>query len=130
MLGQSRSTQRYHRRQPDDERRLIEELRRWCECYPRFGSERVHQLLVGTGWRVNFKRVHRLWKQEHLQVPAKQRKKRRLPGGSANKRGENEPESSPWDCMVAPILWLASDDSREVSGEVFAGTEFKLEEHV
>jgi transposase InsO family protein len=44
----------------------------------------VHQLLLGTGWRVNFKRVHRLWKQEHLQVPGKQRKKRRLPGGSAN----------------------------------------------
>jgi transposase InsO family protein len=63
---------------------LIDELRRWCEWYPRFGSERVHQLLLGTGWRVNFKRVHRLWKQEHLQVPGKQRKRRRLPGQSAN----------------------------------------------
>lgn len=84
VLGQSRSTQRYVRRQPDDDRRLIEELRRWCAWYPRFGSERVHQLLLGTGWRVNFKRVHRLWKQEHLQVPGKQRKRRRLPGGSVN----------------------------------------------
>jgi len=74
VLGQSRSTQRYVRRQSDDDRRLIDELRRWCEWYPRFGSERVHQLLLGTGWRVNFKRVHRLWKQEHLQVPGKQRK--------------------------------------------------------
>ena len=27
---------------------------------------------------MNFKRVHRLWKQEHLQVPVKQRKRRRL----------------------------------------------------
>jgi putative transposase len=84
VLGQSRSTQRYHRRKPDDDRRLIEELRRWCEWHPRFGSERVHQLLLGTGWRVNFKRVHRLWKQEHFQVPGKQRKRRRLPGHSAN----------------------------------------------
>ena len=84
VLGQSRSTQRYVRLQPDDDRRLIEELRRWCAWYPRYGSERVHQLLVGTGWRVNFKRVHRLWKQEHLQVPGKQRKRRRLPGQSAN----------------------------------------------
>ena len=40
--------------------------------------------LLGTGWRVNFKRVHRLWKQEHFQVPAKQRKRRRLPEESAN----------------------------------------------
>ena len=60
VLGQSRSTQRYHRRKPDDDRRLIEELRRWCEWHPRFGSERVHRMLLGTGWRVNFKRVHRL----------------------------------------------------------------------
>jgi transposase InsO family protein len=41
-------------------------------------------MLLGAGWRVNFKRVHRLWKQEHLQVPVKQRKRRRLPGQSAN----------------------------------------------
>lgn len=41
-------------------------------------------MLLGTGWRVNFKRVHRLWKQEHFQVPVKQRK-RRLPGHSANR---------------------------------------------
>jgi transposase InsO family protein len=59
-------------------------MRRLVESFPRYGSERVHQLLVGTGWRVNFKRVHRLWKQEHLQVPVKQHKKRRLPGRSAN----------------------------------------------
>jgi transposase InsO family protein len=84
VLGQSRSTQRYHRRKPDDDRRLIDELRRWCESYPRFGSERVHRMLLGTGWRVNFKRVHRLWKQEHFQVPGKQRQRRRLPGHSAN----------------------------------------------
>src|SRR6185369_1231843 len=67
VLEQSRSTQRYRRRKLDDDRRLIDELRRWCEWYPRFGSERVHQLLLGTGLRVDFKRVHRLWKQEHLQ---------------------------------------------------------------
>ena len=29
VLGQSRSTQRYVRRQPDDDRQLINELRRW-----------------------------------------------------------------------------------------------------
>ena len=58
-------------------------MRRLAQSYPRYGSERVHQLLVGTGWRVNFKRVHRLWRQEHLQVPHKPQKRRRLPGSSA-----------------------------------------------
>jgi hypothetical protein len=42
VLGQSRSTQRYRPRKPDDDRRLIDELRRWVQWYPRFGSERVH----------------------------------------------------------------------------------------
>ena len=53
------------------DRRLIAEMRRLSEAYPRYGSPRVHKLLVGTGWRVNLKRVHRLWKREHLQVPEK-----------------------------------------------------------
>jgi len=66
------------------DRRLLKEMRCLVANYPRYGSERVHELLVGTGWRVNFKRVHRLWKQEHLQVPRKQRKRRRLPGRSAH----------------------------------------------
>lgn len=72
--------------------RPIDQMRRLVKSYPRFGSTRVHQLLthpdaaVGGGWRVNFKRVRRLWKQEYLQVPRKQHKCRRLPapGGSEN----------------------------------------------
>ena len=83
-LRQPRSTQRYRAKKPDTDRQLIAEMRRLVESLPRYGSERVHQLLVGTNWRVNFKRVHRLWKQEHLQVPQKQHKRRRLPGTSAH----------------------------------------------
>jgi transposase InsO family protein len=83
-LEQPRATQRYRPKRPDADRRLIAELRRLVEAYPRYGSERVHQLLLDTGWRVNAKRVHRLWQQEHLQVPAKQRQRRRLPGNSTN----------------------------------------------
>ena len=63
---------------------MIVEMRRLVESLPRYGSERVHQLLVGTNWRGNFKRVHRLWKQEHLQVPQKQQKRRIFPGTSSN----------------------------------------------
>ena len=63
---------------------LIGDALNEAESYPRYGSPRVHELLTGTGWRVNLKRVHRLWKQEHLQVPQKQRKRRRLPGCSKN----------------------------------------------
>ena len=83
-LSQPRSTQRYKAKKPDADRQLIAEMRRLVEALPRYGSERVHQLLIGTNWKVNFKRVHRLWKQEHMQVPKKQAKRRRLPGVSAN----------------------------------------------
>lgn len=83
-LGQPRTTQRYCPRKVGADRRLIEQMRRLVESHPRFGSERVHQMLIGTPGQVNFKRLHRLWKQEHLQVPRKQRKRRRLPGSSQN----------------------------------------------
>ena len=46
---------------------------------PRFGSGRIHRLLTQRGWTVNEKRVHRLWKREHMQVPRKQNRKRRFP---------------------------------------------------
>lgn len=62
----------------------IDATRRLAESYPRHGSERMHELLLHTGWRVNFKRVHRLWKAEQMQVPTKQHKKRRRPGKAAN----------------------------------------------
>ena len=83
-LGQPRSTQRYRPKRPDADRQLIAEMRRLVDVYPRYGCERVHPLLSDTGWCVNFKRIHRLWKQEHLQVPRRQHKRRRLPGNSRN----------------------------------------------
>lgn len=41
---------------------------------------------------MNRKRVHRLWKQEQMQVPRKQRKRRRLPGCSENGCIRHRPE--------------------------------------
>ena len=35
-------------------------------------------MLREEGWRVNHKRIERLWRQEDLKVPAKQPKRRRL----------------------------------------------------
>jgi putative transposase len=51
---------------------------------PRFGAERIHRLLIWHDWYVNPKRVHRLWKQENMQVPRKQHRRRRFSGGSQN----------------------------------------------
>ncbi len=83
-LAQPRSTQRYRLKQPEKDRPLIEAMRRIADARPRFGCERIHPELVKAGWSVSVDRVHRLWKQEHMQVPQKQRKRRRLPGHSGH----------------------------------------------
>lgn len=48
-----------------------------CE-YGRYGYRRVTALLRNDGWRVNHKRVERIWRQEGLKVPQRQPKRRRL----------------------------------------------------
>ncbi len=84
VLGQPRGTQRYRPKRPELDRPLIEAMRGVADARPRFGCERVHPVLTQSGWSVGMSRVHRLWKQEQMQVPRRQRKRRRLPGRSAN----------------------------------------------
>ena len=84
VLGQPRGTQRYQARRAEDEPQLLGAMRQLASQRPRFGSPRIHEHLLSQGWKVNHKRIHRLWKQEHLQVPRKQHRRRRLPGSSEN----------------------------------------------
>jgi len=84
VLGQARNTQRYEPSRRTTEEKLLVEMRRLARQRPRFGCERIHRQLVVLGWRVNEKRVHRLWKQAAMQVPRKQHRRRRLPGKSEN----------------------------------------------
>jgi len=46
--------------------------------YGRYGYRPITALLRGEGWRVNHKHVERVWREEGLKVPQKQRKRRRL----------------------------------------------------
>jgi len=46
--------------------------------YGRYGYRRITALLSQAGWRVNHKRVERIWHQEGLKVPAQQPKRGRL----------------------------------------------------
>ena len=78
VLGQSRSTQRRCRRVPSDEPRLTKRIVEMASEYGRYGYRRVTALLHREGWRVNHKRVERIWRQEGLKVPQKQPKRKRL----------------------------------------------------
>ena len=51
--------------------------------HPRYRQRRIHVLLRREGWKVNKKRVGKLWRLEGLQVPVRKRKRRRM-GHSAN----------------------------------------------
>lgn len=85
VLGQCRGTQRYVKRRPANEAKLLAEMRQISRRRPRFGSPRMHDTLRKRGWTVNHKRVERLWRQEGMQVPKKQCKRRRVRcGGSEN----------------------------------------------
>ncbi len=84
VLGQQRSTQRQRpKKTKEREERLLRRMLELVRGHPRYGYRRIWALLWREGWRVNRKRVYRLWRQQGLKVPRIQRKKRRL-GSSAN----------------------------------------------
>jgi putative transposase len=43
-------------------------VRELAQSRPRFGYRRIHVLLLRDGWRVNMKRVRRLYRLEGLQL--------------------------------------------------------------
>ena len=77
-LNVSRSVQRYQKRTPDDEEALQSDIIRLARKYGRYGYRRITALLKVEGWHVNHKRVERIWGEDGLKVPQKQRKKKRL----------------------------------------------------
>ena len=44
----------------------------------RYGYRRITALLRNEGWKVNHKRVERIWRKEGLKIPKKQPKRGRL----------------------------------------------------
>lgn len=78
MLGQARATQRYQASAPDDEARLVERMTELALLFGRYGYRRITAMLHREGWRVNHKRIERLWRREGLKVPQRQPKRGRL----------------------------------------------------
>ena len=78
VLGQARSTQRRTCRPSAEENRLTKRIVFLASKYGRYGYRRVTALLNSEGWRINHKRVERIWRQEGLKVPQKQPKRGRL----------------------------------------------------
>lgn len=103
----------------DQERRLVKRIHELVGRHPRYGYRRVWALLRAEGWRVNRKRIHRLWKQEKLRVPRKQHKKRSLgssENGVARRKAEHKDHVWCWDFIHdsdargRPLKWLSIVD--------------------
>jgi putative transposase len=119
VLEQHRSTQRYEPRIADDEPRLIRDMYELVRRFPRYGYRRIWDELCKLGWRVNIKRIFRLWRKESFKVARKQRKKRRL-GTSENsvirQRAEHKDHVWTWDFKHSrdergrPLKWLSIID--------------------
>lgn len=118
-MDQPRSTQRYERKEQDEEKELVTRMLELVRQRPRFGYRRIAALLRREGWPANAKRIYRLWKQEGLRVRQKQRKKRRL-GCSENachrRRAEHKDHVWTWDFIhdrtddYRPLKWLGIVD--------------------
>ena len=78
VIHQPRATQRYERVLKIDEPVLVRRMIELTKQYGRYGYRRVTALLQSEGFRVNHKRIERLWRREGLKVPQKQPKRKRL----------------------------------------------------
>lgn len=74
----SRSSLRYCGKKAGDEDALRKDIISLASKYGRYGYRRITALLKADGWRVNHKRVERIWREEGLKVPKKQPKRKRL----------------------------------------------------
>jgi putative transposase len=118
-MDQSRSSRRYRPLTDEEEKRLIAEMLAIVAEHPRYGYRMVWAMLRQSGWRVNRKRVYRLWVQEGLKVPRKQRKRRRL-GHNENscvrRKAEHKDHVWTWDFIHdrttngRPLKWLSIID--------------------
>lgn len=86
LLGQHRSTQAYKAVPADYQLRLAARMNELADAYPRYGYRMVTSLLQGEGWKVNKKRVMRLWRLagNRIQPRRKARPSVRAHGASAN----------------------------------------------
>jgi putative transposase len=112
VLGQSRSTQRHIPSVTTEEEHLRADIVRLASKYGRYGYRRVTALLRNReGWRVNHKRVERIWREEGLRVPKKQPKRGRLwlnDGSCVRLRPERKDHVWSYDFVMA-----RTDDGRK-----------------
>lgn len=84
LVGQHRSTQRYRALVPLEEAALVRAMNAHAAAHPRWGYRVVWTLLREEGWKVNRKRIERLWRLEGHRLPHRRRSGKRAQGSADN----------------------------------------------
>jgi len=77
MIGLARSVLQ-NRPTPGGDNTLRLAIIRLAKQYGRYGYLKITELLHVEGWKVNHKKVERLWREEGLQLPKRHKKRKRL----------------------------------------------------
>ena len=107
VIGQARTSQRYIPEVRNEKENLTLEIIRLATRYGRYGYRRITALLKQEGWKVNHKRVERIWRKEGLKVPKKQPKRGRLwlnDGSCIRLRPEHKDHVWSYDLMMARTI--------------------------
>lgn len=100
---------RYQKR-PDRNVRLRTRLRQLATKYPRFGSPMLIMMLRNEGWKVNHKRIERLYRLEKLALRRKRRRKLSVVR-QAPVRAE-----APMECIAIDFMSDATTGGRKLRG--------------
>ena len=103
VLEQVRTTQRLKPCISDEEEQLTSQIVELATKYGRYGYRRITALLRQENWKVNHKRVERIWRKEGLKVPQRQPKRGRLwlnDGSCVRLRPEYKDHVWSYDFMV------------------------------
>jgi len=112
VVTQPRSTQRYQPKECPEEARLRKWLNEFSGREPRAGYRTAARHLRREGWRITDKRVQRLWREEGLKVPQKQRKKRRL--GTSAQSSQRQRASAPNEVWSYDFVMDRTADGRRL----------------
>jgi len=112
VLGQPRSTHRYRPVRPQHDAALGAELRRLAAAHPRYGYRRMAALLREEGWKVNRKRVARVWRREGLRIVPRRKRLRAL--GRVEHGCDRRKPQGPHDVWSVDFVADRTSDGRSV----------------
>jgi putative transposase len=117
LVGQHRSTQRYERIAPEYELKLVRRMEELAAAHPRYGYRRIWALLRSEGWRVNRKRVERLWRLEGHRVSPRRSK-------DSGKKAQGSAANAAWNLSASRPNQIWSYDF--MSGRTRDGSGFRI----